>query len=309
MAIKFDTKKGAEKLSGLLQKTTEVGKSAAENVQKGALAFSEKVKEDSFQYRLNKYNPLFSEEYTADEFVLPHLIVIVDEVVRRGIDVCEGAIGWKSVQADTEVLHLYNTSTALKEIEFYPAATADAAYYVDNFNPKRYVNVDCIFNKAHEERLAELKQIAYSLGAKSCTIEITESTQESTSSNRSANLGGKVAGIGKLGIKADSSLGSTNARQRSGKITAIFEGSVAPTQPTLKWFANDENIKNLIEMRCTSPGRLKYEELRLSGSSSATMSQKAAAAIDGIKGLKGGISMQSQAMTEHSSELLFTIEF
>ena len=309
MAISFDTKKGAEKLSNLLQKTSEVGKNAAESVQKGALAFSEKVKEDSFQYRLNKYNPLFSDEYTAAEFALPHLIVIVDEAIRRGIDVCEGAVGWKSIQADTEVLHLYNTSATLKEIEFYPTATVDATYYVDNFNPNRYINVECIFDKAHEERLAELKQIAYSLGAKNCTIEISESTQESTSSNRSANLGGKIGGIGKIGVKADSSLGSSNVRKRSGKITAVFDGSVAPTQPTLKWFADDENIKNLIEMRCTNPGRLKYEELRLSGSSSATMSQKAAAAIDGLKGLKGGISMQSQAMTEHSSELLFTIEF
>ena len=62
-------------------------------------------------------------------------------------------------------------------------------------------------------------------------------------------------------------------------------------------------------MRCTNPGRLKYEELRLSGSASATMSRKAAAAIDGLRGLKGGISMQSQAMVEHASELLFTVEF
>lgn len=309
MAINFDTKKGAEKLSGFLQKTTEAGKNAAESVQKGAAALSEKVRDASYQDRLRKYNPLFPEEYTGAEFVLPHLIVIVDEVVRRGIDVCEGAIGWRSTEADIEVLHLYSTSTALKEIEFYPSATVDATYYVDNFNPNRYINVDCIFNKAHEERLAELKQIAYALGAKSCTIEITESTQEANSSNRSANLGGKIGGIGKLGIKADQAIANTNAKRRSGKISAVFEGSATPQKPALKWFADDENIKSLIEMRCSNPGRLKYEELKLSGSASATMTRKAAAAIDGLKGLKGGASMQSQAMVEHSSELNFTIEF
>ena len=308
MAISFDTKKGAEKLSGFLQKTAEVGKNAADSMQKSAVAFSEKVKEDSYQHRLAKYNPLFSDEYTAEEFALPQLIVIADEVVRRGIDVCEGAIGWRSVQADTEVLHLYNTSTALKNIEFYPAATVDGTYYVDNFNPNRYINVDCIFGKAHEERLAELKQVAYDLGAKSCTIEITESSQEENSSNRSANLSGKLGGL-KIGMKADQSASNTNIKKRSGKITAVFDGSAAPTRPALKWFANDDNIKNLIEMRCTNPGRLKYEELRLSGSTSATMTNKAAAAIDGLRGLKGGTSMQSQAMVEHSSELLFTIEF
>lgn len=309
MAINFDTKKGAEKLSGFLQKTTEIGKSAAESVQKGAVALSEKMRDASYQDRLKKYNPLFPEEYTGVDFVLPQLIVVVDEVIRRGIDVCVGAIGWKSVEADTEVLHLYSTSTALKEIEFYPSATVDATYYVDNFNPNRYINVDCIFDKAHEERLAELKQIAYALGAKSCTIEITEITQEANSSNRSANLGGKIGGIGKLGIKAEQAIANTNAKRRSGKITAVFEGSATPQRPTLKWFADDENIKSLIEMRCSNPGRLKYEELKLSGSASATMTRKAAAAIDGLKGLKGGASMQSQAMVEHSSELNFSVEF
>ena len=304
MANNLDTKKGPSMLSSLLQKTTAVGKSAAESVQKSAAAFSEKVKEDSYQHRLNKYNPLFPDEYSSTEFVLPHLIVIVDEAVRRGIDVCEGAIGWRSFEADTEVLHLYNQSISLKEIEFYPNATTDTTYYIDQFNHNRYINVDHIFNKAHEERLAELKQIAYSLGAKSCTIEISESSQEANSSNRSVK-----AKIGKIGATAENALANTNAKKRSGKITAVFEGSVAPERPVLKWFASDENIKNLIEMRCTTPGRLKYEELRLSGSSSATMTQKAAAAIDGLKGIKGGVSMQSQAMVEHSSELIFSIEF
>ena len=309
MAIRIDTKKGVEKLTGFLQKTSEVGKNAAESVQKSAATLSEKVKDASYQDRVKKYNPLFPDEYTDSAFALPHLIVLVDEAVRRGIDVCEGAIGWKSTESDTEILHLYSSAIAIKELEFYPSATIDAAYYVDNFNPNRYINVDCIFNKSHEERLAELKQIAYALGAKACTIEITESAQEANSANRSANMGGKMIGIGKIGFKADQSIANANVQKRSGTIKAVFEGSTAPTQPTLKWFADDENIKSLIEMRCTNPGRLKFEELRLSGSASATMTRKAAAAIDGLRGLKGGISMQSQAMTEHTSELLFTVEF
>ena len=309
MAIRIDTKKGVEKLTSFLQKTSEVGKNAAESVQKSAANLSEKVKDANYQERLKKYNPLFPDEYTDCAFALPHLIVIVDEAVRRGIDMCEGAIGWKSTESDTEILYLYSSAIATKELEFYPSATIDATYYVDNFNPGRYINVDCIFNKSHEERLAELKQIAYALGAKACTIEITESAQEATSANRSANMSGKMIGIGKIGFKADQSIANANVQKRSGTIKAVFEGSAAPTQPTLKWFADDENIKNLIEMRCTNPGRLKFEELRLSGSASATMTRKAAAAIDGLRGLKGGISMQSQAMTEHTSELLFTVEF
>ena len=309
MAFNLDPKKGSEKFSNLLQKATEVGKSAAESAQKGAVALSERVKDERYQERLKKYNPLFPDEYAAANFVMPLVIVVADEAVRRGVDVCDGAIGWKSTEAGTEVLHLYNTSTSLKNIEFYPSLVTNGTYYVDNFNPNRYINVDCIFNKAHEERLAELKQIAYALGAKSCTIVISESTHAANSSSMGGSMGGKLNGIGKIGIKADSSLTSKNDQARSGKITAIFEGSSEPTKPTLKWFADDENIKNLIEMRCTNPGRLKFEEIKLSGSKASTMTSTAAAAIDCLKGLKGSFSMQSQAMTEHSSELLFTIEF
>ena len=309
MAINFDTKKGSEKLSGFLQKTTEAGKSAAESLQKGAAAFSEKVKDASYQERLKRYNPLFQEEYTPVSFVLPRLITIVDESVRRGIDVCEGAIGWKSTEAETEVLHLYHTSIALKQIEFYPSASVDATYYVDNFNPNRYINVDCIFEKAHEERLAELEEVAYALGAKTCTIEITETNQETTSANRSGGLGAKLAGIGKLSIKAEDASASANVKKLSGTITSVYEGHNSPRRPKLKWFADHENIKKLIDNRCEAPSSVKARTLKISGSSSATMTHKVAAAIDGLKGLKGSASMQNRVSVEHCSELLFSVEF
>lgn len=305
MAIKFDT----EKVSSFLNKAKEVGKNAAESAEKGAVALSEKVKEASYQDRLKKYNPLFPEEYTAVGFILPHLITIVDEAVRRGIDVCEGAIGWRSVESETEVLHLYNTSTELKEIEFYPAAVSGATYYIDNFNPNRYINVDYIFEKAHEERLAELEAVAYALGAKSCTIQITETQQEANSLNRSANLGGKLVGVGKIGVKAENSSTAATAKSRAGTTTTIFEGHSNPQVPKLKWFADHENIKSLIQMRCDTPSAIKSRSLKIYGASSATMTHNAAAAIDGLRGIKGGISMKSQAEVEHSSELVFSVEF
>ena len=147
------------------------------------------------------------------------------------------------------------------------------------------------------------------MGAKSCAIEITEAKQDATSQNISSNVGGKIGSLGKFGIKADSATGSANSQMHSGKITAVFKDSIAPQRPALKWFASDENIKNLIEMRCSTPGRLEREEIFLSGSTVATMTHNAAIAIDGLKGIKGGVSMKSQASTEHSSTLIFSVEF
>ncbi|MBQ6997840.1 MAG: hypothetical protein IJN60_05650 [Oscillospiraceae bacterium] len=300
MAIKFDS--GA--VSQLLQKAKDAGMSAAESVEKGAIALSERVKDAGFQERLKKYAPLFPEEYTAAAFVLPRLITVVDESVRRGIDVCEGSVGWRSVEAETEILHLYSTAAEMKEIEFYPAVTVGATYYVDAFNSSRYIDVDCIFQKAHEERLAELEQIAFSLGAKSCTIEITETQQDSSSTKSGGNMG-----VGKLGFKADKADNTASSQMRSGKITITFKTSAAPQRPALKWFANDETIKNLIEIRCADPGRFTHKELLLSGSTFATMSHNTAAAIDGLRGVKGGFSMKNQATQERSSLLIFSVAF
>lgn len=294
------------KLSGLWQKATEVGKSAAEGVQKGAVALSEKVKEDSYQYRMKKYNPLFAEEYNRADYTLPHIIAIVDDIVRRDIDVCEGAIGWTDCESDSEILYLYEKSLGMKDIQFYPHATCGSVYYEDNFNPNRYIRVDCIFSKSHEERLAELEDVAHSLGAKRCTIEISESKQEVSSSSRSLNLGKKV---GSMSV----STGNGSSESRSGKITAEFTGSDTPQVPTLKWFANDDSIKKLIAARCETNNVVKTKTLELAGSSSATMTQKAAISIDGVLSKlgidKGAFSMQSQSTTEHSSVLIFSVEF
>lgn len=99
---------------------------------------------------------------------------------------------------------------------------------------------------------------------------------------------------------------------RSGKIVLTFEGSDMPKMPTLKWFARDENIIKLVDIRLNGDNSIKSEILTLSGASSATMSQKTAYAIDNAVGamkLKGSSSMESQAVRENQSTFLFSIEF
>ena len=308
MKINFDTKKSTDAVSAFLQKTSDASKKALDEAQKSAVAISEKAKQDSYERRLKKYNPLFPDVYNGLNFKLPNMIVIVDASVRKDIDVCEGAIGWRDTEGDAEVLYLYEMESNYKDIQFVPTAMCNAAYYVDSFNPNRYIRVDCIFDKAHEERLAELKSVAHALGAKRCTIEITESSREVSSAEKHGNLGlGKV-----LSAKMDQSAHYTSAKSRSGKIVAEFEGNSSPHRPKLKWFAHDETIKKLIDMRCKPGNTLKTETLVLSGSSSATMSHKTAASIDSAMkkaNLGGGVSMGSEAMNEHNSKLVFEIDF
>ena len=172
MKFTIDTSKIAEAVSDLGQRTSDKGRKAIADVQAGAAALTEKTKQENYLRRLKKYNPLFPDAYSSSEFVLPKMIMLREEVERRGIDVCEGAIGWLGKESEMEVLYLYDKAVPSSGLQFVPVASSGAVYFADGFDPKRFIRTDCIFSRAHEERLAELKYVAHSLGAKSCTIEI-----------------------------------------------------------------------------------------------------------------------------------------
>lgn len=312
MEIKFDKTKTAQALANFAKNTADFGKKVAEDTKVGVAAMVEKSKADSYARRLRKYNPLFPEKYKSEEFKLPNMIMIVDDAVRRGIDVCEGAIGWLDNNNGIEVLCLYDEAVEFSGITFIPTATCDAFYYVDSFDRNKYIRTDCIFGKAHEERMAELKHIAYALGAKRCSVEISESSVDVHAESSEVSISEKYKDTSsKEGL--EQSFVRKGSNSRSGRIEIEFEGDREVKQPTLKWFAHDDNIKYLVEMCCSGARSVKSESLELSGSSSATMSQKTAysidAAVGGLGGVKGENAMEKQATKEHRSKLMYYIEF
>ncbi len=205
MKIDLDFKKGKQAVNNALQKTADAGKKASASVKEKAKQLSDKTKNDSYLRKLKKYNPLFPDKYFSEEFNKPNMIVVVDDAVRRDVDVCEGAVGWLSNQNGIEVMHLYDEFVMSSGINFVPAVICDAVYYIDKFDRNKYVQLDCIFSKAHEERLAELKQIAYSLGASYCSIEITESSSELQSDKTGYSASVKVPAKAKLSGSAKKS--------------------------------------------------------------------------------------------------------
>ncbi len=311
----IDTPKCAEIISDVLKKTSAISKRASESVQKNAQEISVKTKNDSYLRKLKKYNPVFPELFYSVSFNIPNMIVIVDDAVRRGIDVCEGSLGWLGNEKGMEILYLYDAAVKKSGIQFIPTAACDAIYYVDGFDSNRFIRTDYIFTQAHEERLAELKHIAYSLGARSCSIEISESNKEIKINDKTYKASQnvdikKIKASGTANLEAsESHMGSTLIH---GRMHLTFGGSETPKRPELKWFVHDDNIKRLIEMRLENGNSIKSEILELDGSSSATMSQKTAYAIDGAvskMGVKGSTAMSYQAKKESLSKLIFEIEF
>ena len=315
MAIKFNKENAANSLGSALKKTTKISKDAVQSAQHGAVELYDKAKSDRKIRKTKKYNAIFLDQFTAKDFFLPNLIRIVDDAVRRDIEACEGAIGWLSIEKGMEILHLYDEAIEVSGINFVPTPRCDAIYYVDSFDRNRFINIDSIFNQAHEERLAELKHIAYSLGATRCVIQISESSTTSRLSWSKADLKAQDP------LNSDSAIlkrgwinTNINQENRSGSIIATFNGSNTPVPPQLKWFSYDNNIKRLIEMRCNNQNgnNILSETLEIKGATSRTMSQKTAYSIDAIIkkiGMKSSLGMESNAMRESLSKLIFTIEF
>ena len=296
-----DKKSNSEFFSNVWSKTTVLSKKTADSISKSAKTLSEEAKKNAYEWKMKKYNPLFPEKFKSEEFKLPNVIEIVEEASRRNIDICEGAIGWTDKVNDVEILHLYNEYIVESGLNLLPFPKCDSVYCIDSFDKNRFINSDTIFERITNEKLAELENIAYCLGAKSCSIEIVENTFQSTANDARA----KALGIGGVEHQAF----SRRQDLQSGKNISHFDGHDHPQRPQLKWFAYDDNIQGLIEMRCSGNNSIKSKILEINCSSSATMSQKTACAIDKILKVKASVSMESKAVKEHSSKLIFDIEF
>ena len=319
--------KTKESLTKVMKKASEVAQKTAQGIQKGAVVVSEKTKKSIQEHQLKKYNPLFPKEFKSKSFKIPNIIKIVDDAVRRDVEVCEGAIGWTAMENGTEVLFLYDEAINISGIEFIPNAACDQIYYVDHFDRNRFIQINCIFERAHSEKLAELEHIAYSLGAKSCLIEIVESDSETTIKEKEVNIKKETNASAKVKVEGTGEINMQKIQSkefyssRSGKTRTYFEGNNTPTRPTLKWFANDNNIKGLIDMRCSDNNSIISRTLTLSGSTSATMSQSIACTLDSLisKGISGkatktemlkiSTSMFTKAVKESNRTLIFDIEF
>ena len=308
---KIDFSKGAASLKSAVSKAGEkisvAAKDGAQVLSEKKQEFADRAQIKNYEAKMKKYNPLFPEKYNDIQFNLPNMVRIVDDAVRKDIDVCVGAIGWMSKEKDVEVLHLYDEAVDFSGLQFLPTPTCDSVYYVDPHDRKTFINVDTYFSNMQQERLAELQHIAFSLGAKEYRVEMIESTSEASSS--SASVSAKAHGINAGG---DDSRSKNMTTQSQTAASATFGAGRKPVQPTLCWFAKDNNIINLINMRCSEnegDGITSYS-FELNSSCAQSMSSATAVKVDAaIKGMGANSKFTSQSEQEHSRKMIFHIDF
>ncbi len=292
-------------LKNALNKSGEVSKKAVDTIKTKTLALSEETKKKSFELRLKKYSPIFPDTYKSSGFNIPNLVIIVDDAIRKNIDVCQGAIGWLSQEKGVEVLHLYDEAIEFSELNFSPAPICDSVYYVDPHNRKHFINIDCYFACMQEEKLAELQHIAFSLGAAKYMVEVIADTYETSSFSRKTSTNTKFA------ESTTSEYQKTSTSSSKALSEAVFSNKRKPSKPNLCWFAKDKNILNLIDMRCVKgESTMSSYTIELNSSVSATMSATMAAKIDAAV-VKMGMScnFNKKGQEEHNQKMYFKLEF
>ncbi len=302
-----ENKQEKEKVS-LKEKAKNIGG----GVKKVGVAVWEKGKIINKNRQINKYKPLSPEEYTSEGFSLPNVIVIVDDAVRKGIEVCKGAIGWLSKEKGVEVLHLYDEAVEFSGLKFYPNATCDGVYYVDGHDRKRFIQLDTYFSYTHEGRLAELQHIAFCLGAKSYSVDIVESKKRKT--KVASNVYNKRKDNQEEEERScESEMAFEQNISMKGGAQARFEGDRDIVMPTLLWFAEDNNVLNLIDMRCSQKGNALTEySIELHSANSASMSLSVASKINfavAKMGIKLNCDIKSMSEEEHNRTLIYKLKF
>ena len=168
--------KAKEIISKAWKTTANIGKKTADGIQKGAKAISEQHEKRVQERQRAKEEPITKKIYKSKNFHTPNIIVIIDDAEKRDQPVYKDAIGYrknhKAKNQNVEVFYLFDEYAKDTELSFIPFCKCDNIYCVDPFDSTRFINVSDIFAKTNEEKLAELEHIAYSLGAKSCSIEI-----------------------------------------------------------------------------------------------------------------------------------------
>lgn len=292
-----------------------------------------KTEENNTKAQLKKYNPVFPEDYSSETFSLPNMIMIVDDAVRKNIKVCEGSIGWKSNANTLEVFHLYDEAIDMSGLTFYPSAVCDSVYYVDPHNRKSFINIDYIYEKLQNQKLGELTNLAYDLGAKAYSIEVVEEISEAKNKSFKVAQEAKVkAGLAEKNtekktkkngtekevdivngeISVEANHGSVGESRRTYNANVRFSESRIPVVPELCWFKNDESILSLIKQVCSGTNTMEVCEFDFDCSKIASIQSNVAAKIDlTVKKIGGSssVNIKKKSESEYASKIFLRLEF
>ena len=311
----------AEKAGGMAADAAgAVAKGAAGMAVAGAKAVVDVAQKGIENLNEFIYKPVFPDEYNSPDYKIPKMIVIKDEASRKGIDVCKGAIGWADKIGELEALCMYDDWAKTCGLSFMPTLTLDTAYYVHPFDSSKYVRVEDYITTMKKDMNAELADVAYCLGAKSCKIERTEKKSKSFHvKGHNKNSGSApllVDGVpvqASLEDKEKASFEYTDGSEWHESFQQTFAGEAKASAPELRWYKDDSSINQLIKTRCSEGMNVsKTYRYEITNTYSSCVGMGLAKKLDGalaaIKiGQKG--KLQSDLKKDSKMEYVYEVNF
>lgn len=313
--------KAAEKAGGMAADAAgAVAKGAAGMAVAGAKAVVDVAQKGIENLNEFIYKPVFPDEYNSPDYKIPKMIVIKDEASRKGIDVCKGAIGWADKIGELEALCMSDDWAKTCGLSFMPTLTLDTAYYVHPFDSSKYVRVEDYITTMKKDMNAELADVAYCLGAKSCKIERTEKKSKSFHvKGHNKNSGSApllVDGVpvqASLEDKEKASFEYTDGSEWHESFQQTFAGEAKASAPELRWYKDDSSINQLIKTRCSEGMNVsKTYRYEITNTYSSCVGMGLAKKLDGalaaIKiGQKG--KLQSDLKKDSKMEYVYEVNF
>lgn len=295
---------------------------AAQTASDGAQAVQDSANRAQRDIDLWRYNPLFPERFADPDYTRPKMVVLADPSQRKGIEVCKGSIGWTSKEGSLDVLHLYETAIKASNLAFYPSAVCFGIYYIDPLDPNKYISLSKYFDVMQQDQMNELHDIAYALGAKHCRLEIIEEEKTAAVLDAQkqakgqivpkAKVIGKDQGIAELNGSIDPHIRYEKSAVRTVQFDEEFVGDAEPCQPNLRWYANDNTVRSLIEKRLGSGNKLTKYSLLLEYKTSNFMNAGIVSAIDGAlesMKVKANFNLEGEYRKENRTKMELLIEF
>ena len=284
---------------------------AKENAKQGGEQLGSWLDQTKRDMELKSLRPIFEEDLNSPEFAMTKMIRVAQMDKKHAeSEVCKGSIGYMSEQKGVTVVNIYADKADLYGLTYYPDRDSEI-YYVDPFDRDRYVALDDYFHYLKVARVNELQRIAQDLGATHFRVTYKEDLRTEMENHQK---GGLKAVHKNLKANEAAEVEHSISEKNSSTIEIAAEMECIghePRRPTLEYFKNDPQIKNLIDLRLND-NTLTHQVYTLNLSNSCGVKIKDALKIDAaLSAMKysGNATFVSEAQSEMRRFFEYEIDF
>lgn len=295
----------ADSVSSTLDKGAQTIGNVSSSIQSG-------LKDLALRREKENLAPLFPEDLALPHFSLPKFITVSERDKKHADSpVCQGSIGYTSIENGLKVIHIFRDSVDSFGLHFISDEGTEF-FLVDPSDSKTYISLNDYFGFLKVARISELQKLAQDLGAKHFRVTYKEEQSSFTSSKEDAKINAKIASINADG-SANGVFEKSESKYSTVEIAAemYFPGH-NPVQPHLKYMKNDTSISTLVQMRMDESSPLLSQKYSLKLSNTSGIKEHDAIKIDGaLKSMKvsGNATLQNEVKNEARRYLEYEIEF